>query len=78
MLTLSLGAADMVLIKGGKFTMGGEAENAPKHEVEVSSFYMDKTEVTQKDFFAITGENPSRFKGDLLPVERVRWNECIK
>ena len=28
MLTLSLGAADMVLIKGGKFTMGGEAENA--------------------------------------------------
>lgn len=78
MLTLSLGAADMVLIKGGKFTMGGEAENAPKHEVEVSSFYMDKTEVTQKDFFAITGENPSRFKGDLLPVERVRWNDCIK
>ena len=75
---LSLSAAEMILIKGGTFTMGGKSEDAKPHKVEVSSFMMDKFEVTQKDYSSITGENPSRFKGDDLPVERVRWSDCIR
>ena len=75
---LSLSAAEMVVIKGGTFTMGGKAGDAKPHKVEISSFMMDKFEVTQKDYSSITGENPSRFKGDSLPVERVRWSDCIR
>ena len=45
----------MVLIPSGTFTMGGKSESAyrnefPRHEVSVSSFYMDITEVTNKQF----------------------------
>ena len=46
---------DMVLIPSGKFTMGGRSEQAyrdefPKHEVSISAFYMDATEVTNAEF----------------------------
>lgn len=75
--SFSLTAAEMVLIKGGTFTMGGSADDSPKHKVQVSPFHMDKFEVTQKDYFKLIGQNPSRFKGDDLPVERVRWSDCI-
>ena len=45
----------MVLIKGGTFMMGGDnsqaaADEYPKHEVKVNSFYMDATEVTNLEF----------------------------
>ena len=49
--SFSLTAAEMVLIKGGTFTMGGSADDSPKHKVQVSPFHMDKFEVTQKDYF---------------------------
>ena len=47
--------SDMVLIKGGSFNMGGDnkqasADEYPKHKVQVSSFYMDVTEVTNAQF----------------------------
>lgn len=75
---LSLGAAEMVLIPAGTFMMGGNAPDAKPHQVEISAFMMDKFEVTQSEYRLLTGENPSRFKGDNLPVERLRWNECLK
>ena len=45
----------MVFIEGGNFFMGGDNEEArsdefPKHSVEVSSFWMDQTEVTNAQF----------------------------
>jgi formylglycine-generating enzyme required for sulfatase activity len=36
---------------------------------------MGKYEVTQDQWKAIMGNNPSKFKGDNLPVEQVRWND---
>ena len=37
---------------------------------------MDKFEVTRKEFSRKTGNNPSEFKGDSLPVEKVTWQEA--
>lgn len=45
---------DMVLVTGGKFTMGrsdGRDNEKPEHEVTVRSFWMDKYEVTNEAFF---------------------------
>jgi formylglycine-generating enzyme required for sulfatase activity len=39
---------------------------------------MDKYEVTQIEFEKVMGKNPSKYKGDNLPVERVLWNEAQK
>jgi formylglycine-generating enzyme required for sulfatase activity len=44
----------------------------------VRSFYIGKYEVTQKDWVAIMENNPSKFKGDNLPVEMVTWYECVE
>jgi formylglycine-generating enzyme required for sulfatase activity len=74
----------MVLIKGGTFTMGSPANEAGResgevqHQVTVSSFYIGKYEVTQKEYQEIMGTNPSNFKGDNLPVERVSWFDAIE
>jgi formylglycine-generating enzyme required for sulfatase activity len=74
---------EMVLIPGGDFLMGspenepGRSEvEGPQHRVTVPSFYIGKYEVTQAQWRAVMGNNPSRFKGDNLPVERVSWNDA--
>ena len=72
---------DMVLVEGGKFTMGATAEQAgysddehPLHEVRLSDYYIGETEVTQELWTAVMGENPSYFQlGGNYPVERVSW-----
>jgi formylglycine-generating enzyme required for sulfatase activity len=76
---------NFVRIQGGTFTMGspaGEPERfdyeGPQHQVTVSSFYMGKYEVTQREYQEIMGTNPSNFKGDNLPVEQVSWYEAIE
>ena len=69
---------DMVYVEGGTFMMGsdeGEADEKPVHSVTVNSFYISKYEVTQKEWISIMGNNPSYFKGDNLPVEKVSWND---
>ncbi len=70
----------MVLIPGGEFLMGSEAEIdvRPVHRVSVSSFYMDKYEVTQEAYREIMGKSPSREAGKTNPVERVRWSDATK
>lgn len=52
-----------------------EDEN-PAHSVELKRFYIDVHEVTQKEFREGMGENPSDFKGQALPVEKVKWSEA--
>ena len=70
----------MVFVKGGCFDMGdifdtGDSDEKPVHTVCVGDFYLGKTEVTQKQWVEITGQNPSRFQCEDCPVERVSWND---
>ena len=74
---------EMVLVPGGTFTMGcspGDAEcgfdESPAHQVTLTNaFYMGKTEVTQAQWTAKMGSNPSGFAGQPNnPVEQVSWN----
>jgi formylglycine-generating enzyme required for sulfatase activity len=70
---------EMILLPGGRFTMGDKDEvDAMPHEVVVSSFYMDKYLVTQEQYQRVCGENPSRWKGDKNPVEQVRWSDAVR
>jgi formylglycine-generating enzyme required for sulfatase activity len=78
----SSGGFEMVFVQGGTFTMGCTSEQSdcydwekPAHKVTVSSFNIGKYEVTQAQWVAIMGNNPSAFKGDNLPVETVSWND---
>jgi len=68
----------MIYVEGGEFTMGdGERENEPKHKVEVSSFFMAECQLTQEIYKAVTGKEPSRFKGINHPVEQVSWIDAV-
>jgi len=69
-------------VQGGSFTMGsptseeGRDNDECPHAVTVGSFSMGKYEVTQAQWKAIMGNNPSKFAGcDDCPVEQVSWNE---
>ncbi len=71
---------EMVLIPSGRFMMGsneGGADEKPPHQVSIRSFALGKYEVTQGQWKAVMGENPSHFKecGDSCPVENVSWDE---
>jgi formylglycine-generating enzyme required for sulfatase activity len=72
------------LIPAGEFMMGaipgdtdaGDDEK-PRHPVEISKpFYIGIYEVTQEQYEAVMGENPSDFKGSSLPVEFVFFNDA--
>lgn len=68
------------LIPAGEFQMGsndGDEEEKPVHTVRISKpFYLGAYEVTQGQWRAIMGTNPSRFTGDPdLPVESVSWED---
>lgn len=71
----------MVVIPGGSFAMGcdsGKKDERPTHMVTIDSFFIDRTEVTQKDYKAIMQSNPSEFEGDsTLPVEQVTWFDAV-
>ena len=59
------------------YEVGNNAYEGPQHQVTVSSFYMGRYEVTQKEYREVMGANPSYFKGDSLPVESVSWYDAI-
>jgi len=69
---------EMVKIPAGSFMMGSETSSneGPVHKMQISSFYLGKTEVTQGLWQALMGDNPAKFrKGDDYPVEQVNWDE---
>ena len=72
-----------MLIKGGSFEMGSPEDepwrsaDETRHTVTVSDFYMSPYEVRQCEYAAVTGNNPSNFSGDDLPVENVSWLDAI-
>ena len=66
----------------GKFLMGSpeseEDRSADEDQVKVTlnkGFWMAKTEVTQAQWKAVMGQNPSIFEGDNRPVENVSWRD---
>ncbi len=75
--TPSVSELEMVEVAGGTFKMGSnESDNKkPIHSVTLNTFYIGKTEVTQKQWRDVMGTNPSNFKGDDLPVENVSWDD---
>jgi formylglycine-generating enzyme required for sulfatase activity len=82
-LTNSLGVK-FVWIPPGTFMMGSPKEEKERkddetlHKVTLTKgFYLGVDTVTQEQWMAVMGSNPSKFKGEKnLPVENINWNEC--
>ena len=71
---------DFVYVEGGRFFMGsdtGYKDEKPVHKVTVSSFYMSRFAVSQKEWEEVMGHNPSHFIGYDLPVESISWYEAL-
>ena len=68
-------------IPGGSFRMGSSSSEQDRsnderqHTVSVGEFWLGETEVTQAQWQAVMGSNPSKFKGNDLPVEQVSWHD---
>ncbi|MCI0392631.1 MAG: SUMF1/EgtB/PvdO family nonheme iron enzyme [Acidobacteria bacterium] len=71
---------EMIYIAGGEFSMGSnDYENEkPQHRVKLSPFFIGKYQITQAQWKAVMGDNPSNWKGGDLPVEQVSWNDAVK
>jgi formylglycine-generating enzyme required for sulfatase activity/tRNA A-37 threonylcarbamoyl transferase component Bud32 len=76
---------EMMAIPGGSFVMGSPNTEArrfesegPQRTVNLAPFFMGKYEVTQEQWEAVMGNNPSYFKGVKLPVEQVSWNDAVQ
>ena len=74
-----------VQVAAGAFNMGSEnierdreSDEGPVRRVQITkSFYLSKYEVTQDQYMAVMGNNPSNFSGMNLPVEQVSWNDAV-
>ena len=74
---------EMVLVRGGTFTMGCTSEQGydcrenekPAHQVTVSDFQIGRYEVTQAQWQAVMGSNPSAYKGDSLSIAAISWDD---
>ena len=76
---------EMVRIKAGTFMMGspatedGHKNNETQHRVTLTkAYWLGKFEVTQAQYEAVMGSNPSYFKGANLPVECVSWDDAME
>ena len=73
-------APDMVVIPSGNFMMGSDhnPHERPIHPVSIKAFAIGKTPVTQAQWIAVMGKNPSNFKSAETanhPVENISWND---
>jgi len=74
----------MRLVSPGEFDMGDDEimDSRPVHAVRVEAFYLGVHEVTQVEWQAVMGSNPSAHQGAefpdsaLLPVESISWDDC--
>jgi len=87
-LTLTLGGAvtmRLIRIPAGTFTMGSppgesgrEADEGPRRTMTIPhTFYMGVCEVTQEQYQAVMGKNPSSLTGAKNPVEKVSWHDAL-
>ena len=76
---------EIIFVKGGTFTMGCTPEQGddcaynekPAHRVTLCDFYIGKYPVTQAQWVAVMGNNPSHFTGNISrPVEQVSWHDA--
>ena len=74
---------EMMAMPAGSFEMGSGADDPsaselPLHQVKLPGFLLGRTEVTQGQWRAVMGNNPSRFKdcGDDCPVENISWDDA--
>jgi formylglycine-generating enzyme required for sulfatase activity len=74
-------ALNMVAISAGTFQMGslaGSLNEQPVHTVTITRpFWVGAHEVTQSQYQAVTGTNPSYWQGAQRPVEQVTWNSAM-
>jgi formylglycine-generating enzyme required for sulfatase activity len=79
---------EMARLSDGTFLMGGDTngrenpDELPMHMVHVTGFYMGRYQVTQSQYEALVGSNPSSFTigpdAPRRPVERVTWYDCVE
>ncbi|MEG4270428.1 MULTISPECIES: formylglycine-generating enzyme family protein [unclassified Microcoleus] len=79
---------EMVYIPGGTFMMGSPATEegrdsceSPQHQVTVPAFFAGKYPLTQAQWQAVMGNNPSSlswFQGEKRPVEKVSWDMAVE
>ena len=71
---------EFVWIPPGSFVMGsdqGPPDERPAHRVTFGAgFYLARHEITQAQWQAVMGDNPSHFRGRLLPVETISWTDA--
>ena len=81
---------NMVLVKGGTFWMGAQADDPaeknfdslanknekPVHQVKLSDYYIGETVVTQALWEAVMGSNHANVKGDNLPMVQITYDDC--
>ena len=75
----------MIYVPAGSFTMGatseqgndGEGNESPTHQVTLNGYYIGATEITQAQWEAVMGYNPSHFLGENLPVECVSYDDAL-
>jgi len=71
---------NMVSVEGGESQMGsadGKSEQSI-HEVQLDNFSIGRIPITQAQYQAVMGSNPSNFKGVELPVEQVSWQDALE
>lgn len=69
---------DMINVQGGKFDMGDDSayiDRRPAHSVILKNFSIGTYEVTQAQWKAVMGNNPSKYVCDDCPVTNVSWND---
>ena len=73
---------ELVKVEAGSFEMSAKdgenfGDEVPHRVTLTKDFYLGKTEVTQAQWKAVMGNDPSYFKGDALPVESVSWYDAM-
>ncbi len=70
---------EMIYIPGGTFIMGSEDTECatPPHSVSIKPFLAGKYPITQEQWEAVMGNNPSKFRGARHPVETVNWRDAV-
>lgn len=85
---------ELIAIPAGEFFMGSPSDEpgryddeSPQHQVTLSGFFMGRYPITQAQWSAVAAlpkvdrdleADPSRFKGEDRPVERVSWYEAVE